>query len=228
MAKAKKIDIGSKIFSTQSSALKHFREILDSYNDGDRIDNPDHHADLVSLIKRYDIVLEAAGEPPKGDGQIAHFERRLNTGTTRSTSGFWIVFEGGKDTDFSFYSAVKGESRGRDRDFYNACYESVTLALTLFKKHVFEKDADNDGRVACARTGKLVTFEDARLFHSRPYFEQIVKEFRAAKGWSEEIPDGVITEPAHRQTKTIFVDKAIAEEFKIYHKDRAILRIVSK
>ena len=225
---AKKIDIGSKIFSTQSSALKRFREILHSYNDGDRIDNPEHHADLVGLIERYDIVLEDAGETLKGKGQIAYFERRRNTGTVWSTPSFWIVREDGEETDFSYKAAVKGESRGRVGDFYNACHEAVALELVLFKKRVFKEGADGDGRVACEKTGKLVTFEDASLYREQPYFRQIVKEFRAAKGWSEEIPDGVVTEPADRQTTTTFVDKAIAEEFKIYHNDRAVLRIVSK
>lgn len=224
---AKRVDIDSRVFPTQVSAIEHFREILHSYNDGDRIDNPEHHKDLVGLVERYDLALEAIGEDPKGEGQIAYFERRCNTGTTRSTPGFWIVRKDRVETDFSFYHAIQGPSR-KGRDFYNACYESVTLKLTLFKKRTFKESADSDGRVACKKTGKLVTFEDARLYHDQPYFRNIVKEFRAAKGWSTEIPDGVITEPADRQTATTFVNKAVAEEFRIFHNDRAVLRIISK
>lgn len=224
----REIDIGSRIFPTQTSALEYFREVLHSYNDGDRIDNPEHHADLVGLIERYDLVLEEAGEPVKGDGQISHFERRLNTGTGWSTSSFWVVREDGTETDFSYDAAVRGESRGRAGDFYDACREAVALDLISFKKGVFEKSADSDGRVACAKTGRLVTFEEARLSHDRPYFGQIVKEFRVAKEWSTEIPDDIITEPADSQTTTTFVNKELAEEFKIYHNDRAALRIISR
>jgi hypothetical protein len=45
-------------------------------------------------------VLAAGAEPTKGAGQIAHFERRLNTETGWSTSGFWIVRQDGTESDF--------------------------------------------------------------------------------------------------------------------------------
>jgi hypothetical protein len=75
----------------------------------------------VALIERFDPVLDAVGEPTKGAGQIAHFERRLNTGTGWSTSGFWIVRQDSTETDFSYIDAVKGKPKGRSQDFYNAC-----------------------------------------------------------------------------------------------------------
>lgn len=88
---AKPIEIGSRSFGTQKSALEHYQALLHRYQDGQRISDPGDHADLVALIERYDPILDEVGEPTKGDGQIGHFERRLNTGTGWSTPGFWVV-----------------------------------------------------------------------------------------------------------------------------------------
>lgn len=65
---AKPVVIGARAFSTQSSALEHFKSLLHRYRDGQRISNPDDHADLVALLDRFDPVLEAVGEPAKGAG----------------------------------------------------------------------------------------------------------------------------------------------------------------
>lgn len=107
---AKPVGIGARSFRTQSSALEHFKALLHRYQDGQRIADQGDHADLVALIARYDPVLDAVGEPTKGAGQIAHFERRLNTGTGWSSSGFWVVRQDGSATDFSYIDAVKGNT----------------------------------------------------------------------------------------------------------------------
>lgn len=110
---AKPVVIGSRSFRTQSSALDHYKALLHRYQDGQRIVDPADHTDLVALVERFDPVLDAVGEPTKGAGQIAHFERRLNTGTGWSTSGFWVVRQDGTETDFSYIDAVKGKPKGR-------------------------------------------------------------------------------------------------------------------
>lgn len=143
------------------------------------ISDPADHTDLVALIDRYDPVLEAVGEPTKGAGQIAHFERRLNTGTGWSTSGFWIVRQDGTETDFSYIDAVKGKPKGRSQDFYNACRQAVALDLILAKKQAFAEYGDDQSRVECELTGKMVTIEEAHLDHAWPYFSHMVSGFRA-------------------------------------------------
>ena len=85
---AKPLEIGGRSFRGQKSALDHYQALLHRYQDGDRISAPEDHADLVALIDRYDSILDQVGEPAKGCGQIGHFERRLNTGTGWSHSGF--------------------------------------------------------------------------------------------------------------------------------------------
>ena len=120
---AKPVEIGPRSFRTQKSALDHYKALLHRYQDGDRISEPVDHADLVSLVERYDPILDQVGEPAKGCGQIGHFKRRLNTGTGWSNSGFWVVRLDGSATDFSYIWAVKGLPGDRSKDFYGACRE---------------------------------------------------------------------------------------------------------
>lgn len=225
---AKVIEIGARRFSTQSSALGHYKALLHRYKDGARIESAGDHADLVALLDRYDPILEAVGEPPKGDGQIGHFERRLNTGTGWSSPGFWVVREDGTDTDFSYIDAVKGKPKGRSQDFYNACRHAVALDLIKAKKQAFARYGDDQGRVECELTGMMVTIDQAHLDHAWPQFSHLVSGFRAARGWSREIPDGIVSVPSDRQTSSKFIDDPISDAFRSFHHDQAELRILSR
>lgn len=225
---AKPIEIGSRSFPTQSSALDYYKALLHKYKDGARIESADDHADLVALLNRYDPVLDAVGEPSKGDGQIGHFERRLNTGTGWSSPGFWVVREDGTATDFSYIDAVKGKPKGRSQDFYNACRHAVALDLIKAKKQAFAQYGDDEGRVECELTGAMVTIDQAHLDHAWPQFSHLVSGFRAARGWSREIPEGVVSVPSDGQTNATFIDDATADAFRSYHHDQAVLRILSR
>ena len=225
---AKPVVIGTRNFRTQSGALEHYKTLLHRYQDGQRISDPDDHADLVALIERFDPVLETVGEPTKGAGQIAHFERRLNTGTGWSTSGFWVVRLDGTETDFSYIDAAKGKPKGRSQDFYNACRQAVSLDLILAKKLAFSQYGDDHGRVECELTGKMLTFEEAHLDHAWPYFSHLVSGFRAARGWSRDIPDGIVSSPADGQTTATFLDSTVADAFRAFHHDQVVLRVLSR
>lgn len=139
---AKPVAIGTRDFRTQSSTLEYFKALLHRYQDGQRVNNQDDHTDLVALIERYDLVLDAVGEPPKGASQIAFFERRLNSGTGWSTPCFWVIRQDGTTTDFSYIDAVKGKPKGLSQDFYNACRQAVALDLIQAKKEAFVKYGD--------------------------------------------------------------------------------------
>lgn len=225
---AKPVQIGEKSFFTQSRALEHFKLLLHRYTDGQRVNAEQDQADLVALIERYDVALEAVGEPAKGDGQIAHFERRMNTGTGWSSPGFWVVRKDGSATDFSYIDAVKGKPKGRSQDFYGACREAVALDLLHAKKQAFAQYGDSQGRVECELTGRLLTIDEAHLDHAWPFFSHLVSGFRAARGWSRDIPDGVVSAPADAQTTPTFIDRVVAEAFRAYHHDQAVMRILSR
>ncbi len=72
------------------------------------------------------------------------------------------------------------------------------------------------------------SIDDAHLDHAWPNFSHIVSGFRAARGWSGDVPDGIVFAPADGQTTPTFVDKAVADAFRDYHHNQAMLRILSK
>lgn len=132
---AKPVVIGSLSFRTQKSALDHYKALLHRYQDGDRISDPGDHAHLVALVERYDPILDQVGEPAKGCGQIGHFERRLNTGTGWSNSGFWVVRLDGSATDFSYIWAVKGLP-GDGRRISTAHAERLSHSISFWPRSV--------------------------------------------------------------------------------------------
>lgn len=71
----------------------------------------------------------------------------------------------------------------------------------------------------------LVSIDAAHLDHAWPYFSLIVSGFRAARGWSRDIPDGVVSAPVDGQTTATFIDTSVADTFRKYHHDQAIFRI---
>jgi hypothetical protein len=201
----------------------------DRYSNGERISDPADHADLCGLIERYDRTLDKAGEPTKSQGQmISHFERRLNTSLGWSTEGFWLIREDGSGTDFSFLRAAEGKVNGPSRDFCNAARHAIRLDTILAKKRHFDKYGDEFGRVECELTGVMVTNSESHLDHVWPFFGQLVVGFRAARGWSEEIPNGVISWPSDGQLTAVFQDPSVEEAFRKFHHAQAITRIVSK
>ncbi len=127
----KPMPLGTRSFRTQKEALEHFRPLQRSYEDEQRISNQAGHLDLVALTERYDGALLYVGETTRDSGQIAHFERRLSTGTGWRSSGFWVICQNGAETVFSYIDAAKGKPKSRLLDFYAACREAEALNLVL-------------------------------------------------------------------------------------------------
>lgn len=224
---AKSISIGPHVFSTQVAALEYYKKILHKYQDGERIIDKQDHESLSALIMHYDSILEAAGEPVKGAAKIDYFERRRNQSIGYTTSGFWLIRKDKTETDFSYISAVKSKVNGRDMDFKQACRHAIAGDIKSAKKKFFIEYGDKLGRVQCEHSGKFITIDEAHLDHAWPKFDDLVKEFRKINGWSRDIPDGVISAPANKQTQAIFTSEVIAKDFRNYHNSQVKMRVIS-
>jgi hypothetical protein len=73
---------------------------------GERVVNPQDHADLVALIAVYDSVLPP-GTPSKAGTGIAFFSKQSNRGDGWSTDGFHVHRSDGTQIDFSYKEAVR-------------------------------------------------------------------------------------------------------------------------
>lgn len=195
------------------------------YADEEEVEDRADHEDLVALVERFD---EAHTEEPSKTGcGIDGFFRRRNNSEQFSTPSFWVRRTDGTETDFSYIWAVKGIPMGKAQEFSNACRKAVSSELLGAKWAAFEQYGDESGCMPCEITGELVTYEEAHLDHAWPTFAQIVATFRSARGWTAQIPEGVLSVPKDAQTETSFVDESVAEAFRETHRGVAILRIVS-
>lgn len=224
MAKSVMLSNGRE-FLSETAALAHFKAILHAYKSGDEITDPGHHSDLSALLVRYDASITQ--DPPKIGSGINRFERRQNKGPGYSTPGFWVERTDGSWTDFSYITGVKARPKPRSQEFSDACRHTVNGDIQAAKRRHFEQFANADGKVLCDLTDQPITFDEAHLDHAYPTFGIIVSMFRAARGWHDEIPDGVLSIAQDNQTTTTFIDPAIAESFREVHHRGAKMRMIS-
>ena len=208
-----------RIFNSKKEALKHFKDMLHRYSDGDRIQSPDNQ-DLSGLLNRYDSFIDR-GCSKIGAG-ISHFSRKRNVFNGFSSPSFWVHRVDGSSTDFSYITAINGKEQTVEHDFTRACRAAVNDDLIAAKRLFFSKNKD----VHCELTGVPIHFKNAHLDHAWPTFAQIVDGFKAARGWSKEIPEDVLTKPTDAQTQDSFSSALVAEDFRKYHHTVAVLRFV--
>lgn len=215
-----------KAWSTQTEALAHFRSMLHRYADNACLEDRADHDDLVALLERYDGVISDG--PSKIGPGIDSFFRRRNIGENYSTPGFWVRRVDGTETDFSFPAAVRGEPKTWQQEFYDACRNAVAADLKAAKRAHFQKYGDANGLVPCDLTDELISFEEAHIDHAYPTFGQLVVSFRAANGWQQDVPTGLLTAPSDAQTTTLFVVSEVAERFRSFHRGAASLRVIAR
>jgi hypothetical protein len=215
-----------KEWKTQKAAEVHFRGILHAYENGDIISDLDHHDDLVALLERYDNAITKTTS--KIGCGIDHFERRLNANVGYATPSFWVVRTDGTATDFSFYTALKGEPKPRSQEFIDACRAAVAADLRRAKDTHFKLHADANGQILCDLSDEPISPENAHLDHAYPTFGVMVVMFRAAQGWHDTIPDGILTPSQDAQTTTKFADPDTATKFREFHRRGAKLRVISR
>lgn len=213
-------------WTTKKAALDHFKAMLARYQDDEVVESREDHEDLVALLERYDEAI--ADGPGKIGVGIDHFTRIRNAFNGFSTPSFWVHRTDNTATDFSYISAVDGQPKGHGREFYDACRAAVQGDLLAAKKRFFSEYGDEHGCVACEITAERITFEDAHLDHAWPSFGQIVAAFRAARSWTRDIPQGVVSMPADAQTQSTFPDNAVVAAFRTFHHSLAVLRIVHR
>lgn len=220
---ANKVELSNgKSFKTQKEAKEHFKKMLASYNDGDRITKPDDISDLMALVERYDKTIQDP-QTKIGSG-IDHFVKRKNHDAF-NTSSFWIIRTDRSETDFSYIKAVKGKGRSREEEFYRACSTAIQDDLQSLMKKYFKK---NDGNVKCELSDELISLSNSTLHHAKPKFTDIVKEFRKLKGWEDQYPFNILTIPKDSQAVTKFVNNNLVEEFRKFYREIAVLYISEK
>lgn len=202
-------------FKFQKDAIEYFKNILESYQNGQTIAGDDHDM-LLALLKRH----------PEADQKIGCGVKRFyKDRTDMPTSCFWIERNDGSKTDFSYRTAISTKGKTLKQEFLEACRAAVQDDLRRIKKQHFEKKSDQNGRVECDITGDKVAIYESHLDHKAPYtFEVLVNTFIGAN--NIEIKPEMLSIAEDAQFQTTLIDIELKDKFRRYHHKMAKLRII--
>ena len=205
--------IGNKEFKYKKDALNFYKEILNSYNFGQKLNETDT-IKIIELLKNH-----------------PEYERKFSFGikdiivekVKYGSKAFHILNKKSELEAFSYIKCINGKKPPLTI-FSNTCRDVVQKDINLVKYQYFS-DNSKKGEVKCQETGELCKWEELVVDHRQPNtFSVIVDRFIELNNIDInsveyiEIIDGVYD----------FKDKEISNKFRGYHKDKANLRIVKK
>lgn len=215
MAKSALIELADRTFNTQKQATKFIQSILHSCALGEPI--PDNYVSYVSAL----FLRHPDWHIKYGVG-VDHFEVRNALHGTRC---FYIVRTDQSIDKFSFSSCITGKAPSKKSEVQNAFRAIIQEGLNIKKSTYFRQHADANGCVKCQRTGELITKAEAHTDHVAPRtFEKLVFDF--LQSISLTYDDLELSRPADMQFHYIVVDQALAEKWKQYHDEKAVLQII--
>jgi hypothetical protein len=238
------ITIGDKTFASKSKALAFYKNILNSYEVGKELNGEDSKNvfDLVYMdiigeeIKAYETEYDAEYDGVKKNiiAIVQQARERIqdygyetgdyiksvmvdNHPEFRNTKCFFLMGGSEEKQLFSYLLAINGTITDNQR-FSKACRHLVAERLREFKKQRFKNRP-----VKCAITNEIVEWEECQIDHKAPLtFSAIVKSFIIA----HKIDISKV-EYVCELTKEQFVDQGLADKFDAFHKEMAVLRVLS-
>jgi len=205
--------IGNKTFAYKKDALNFYKEILNSYNFGETI-NENDKIEIIELLKNH-----------------PDFERKFSFGINKiivdkvkyNSKAFHILNNNSEFEAFSYIKCINGKKPPLTV-FSNTCRDIIQEDINKVKYQYFSENSKN-GQVKCQETGELCKWNELVIDHRQPNtFSIIVDRFiemnRIDIHSTEyiEIIDGVYN----------FKNEELSNKFRIYHKEKANLRIVKK
>jgi Protein of unknown function (DUF3223) len=227
------IKIGEKQYSTKKEALLHYKNILNSYEFGDSL-NDDDYNDLINLFD-YSLScdendyldaetveeLETIEEENEEDLVIDDI---LIAKVQFGAKCFEIIYSDGTSEYISYIMMINRHNTNLDASFNRACRSSVQKDLIVLKQKYFKEYATK-GLVKCQETGELSKWEELSVDHRQPNtFSVIIDRFKEVN----HINVNKISFYVNEENMLNFTDKELQEKFRVYHQEKANLRIVRK
>jgi hypothetical protein len=211
-----KITLGEFEFDTKKEAKELYRDILNSAD----LDKP-----LEGEI--FDYVMALLLNHPNVNAKINNQKVKyliVSQAKYQFNRCFHLVREDDSIEDFSIGKCIDGEYSGF-RKFSIAARQVVEDELLQYKIKYFEEKANENNKVKCTISGELISKDEAHVDHREPFtFSAIVHFFIQSKS----IDLDKIEYCSENQYGNIFVDTVLIDEFSKWHKQNAMLRIVSK
>lgn len=218
MAKGKPVELGHRSFPTQKAAIEYFRDLLARHAVGDELagESADFR-DVRAILERH----------PERDQKVGcgidAFIVRLDDNANKM---FWLRRTDGTETDFSFYSCVKGRGSSLRQEFAEAARFAVFPEMRSHKDLYFAQHSNAEGLAPCEETGVLMCIDDAHVDHHPIPFDQIVEDF--LRSFFITPSRNILSSPADNQQTTTFVCEMTEHQFVEFHRQRASLLVVHK
>jgi hypothetical protein len=205
--------IGNKDFKYKKDALNYYKEILNSYNFGDIVNEKDK-IEIIELLKIH-----------------PDYEKKFSNGIECITvdkvkynnKAFHVVNNNSEKEAFSYIKCINGNKPPLTL-FSNTCRHIVQEDIHNVKYQYFS-DNSKSGQVKCQESGDLCIWKELVVDHRQPNtFSIIVDRFIEVNNIDinkidyVEVLDGIYK----------FKDEELSQQFKEYHKLKANLRIVKK
>ncbi|WP_161627487.1 DCL family protein [Pseudogulbenkiania ferrooxidans] len=201
-------------FRTKSDAYGFFKDILNSYDDGDFVSVEHHRLALIALLSNHPDAVQKIGVG------VREFER--NRAPDHRTSCFYVIRTDNSKTDFSYRTAVDGAAATQQVSLRNACHSAIEDKINAMRRAFLA------GPNPCSQiSGTRLYPESCHVLHKNPTFGMLISAFRVRMGWTDQIPEGVFTDSADLQSKTQFVDRQHAIEFNELHDKMANVLMVT-
>jgi hypothetical protein len=214
----KPLIIGDNLFKTKKEALLFYKEILNKYSFADILSSNDKDA-ILDLIK-YDESFEIDFIATQND----YFLEVVRIGKAQfNTKCFEIIWNDGLEEFISYTQIINRHQTNNKLYFVKACRNCIQDDLRRVKQKYFDSNSTK-GKVKCQETSEFLKWEDLVVDHRQPNtFSVIVDRFL-------EVRSIFIDEVEYKEVNNIlyFKDEILNNEFKEYHKEKAILRVVKK
>ena len=205
---AKPITVGELAFPTRKAATKYFKAILWKYKPGRALDFQDN-LEVIELLKLHYLFDQIRG----AGGKYIYVDNDEKGGQC-----FHVKRVDGTSENFSYHKCIDGEPPAFTK-FSNACRLAVEADLLVYKQKFF----DNEEHI-CQSTKEPIEWATADVDHVKRTFSELVDRF-------VDKYDIDLTKTEYETVGTYgspLKDPLLAESFRRYHKEFALLRVVSK
>lgn len=202
------IVVGDEPFVTKASLRRRVQEIfLQGYGEVDS----ENARFLAELFDRHPSAAEKIGA---GIARI-----RIARMQPWGKHGFEIERVDGTRVDISYLECLSPSTP--KHWFRAACRSAVAEQKFAVRDRAFAKTAE----LVCPITGETISRETCHVHHNDPWpFETIVKAYIADRSIDLS---AIVYVDGDGITTSSFADSALAQDFANFHRERAVLRVVS-
>ena len=229
------IRIGKKDFKFKKDAINYYKDILNSYNFGDKLSD-EHYFEIIDLLN-YNLTDFQNNETKENQNEekndletIEEDEEDCVVEEIRiakvqfNTKCFEVIYEDGETEIISYRAIINQPKINYFNNFREAARNIVHKDTRSVKNEYFSKFSKK-GYVPCQETGILSKWTELVVDHRQPNtFSVIVDRFIELN----RIKLNEIEYKIDEENFYVFKDEKLAEEFRQYHEEKAVLRIVRK